>query len=264
MSEKQRLDMLLHQRGLAPSREKARAMIMAGEVTVDGRIMDKPGSKVDEAAVLAVKEKPRFVSRGGEKLAAALETFPVNPSDRVCADVGASTGGFTDCLLQYGAAKVFAIDVGYGQLDYVLRQDSRVVVIERTNARYLERLDEAVSLVVMDASFISLKLLLPVIGGWLTEQADVITLIKPQFEAGRKDVGKGGVVKDATVHRRVLHEVLEFAKTVNFGIGGLLMSPLKGPAGNTEFLAWLTRSSASHPPLELEVLIEHVVRRSDE
>lgn len=264
MAEKQRLDMLLHQRGLAPSREKARAMIMAGEITVDGRVMDKPGSKVDESVTLVVKTKPRFVSRGGEKLAAALKSFPVDPTGRVCADVGASTGGFTDCLLQNGAAKVYAIDVGYGQIDYTLRQDSRVVVIERTNARYLERLDEQVSLVVIDASFISLKLLLPVIGRWLTEQADVITLVKPQFEAGRKDVGKGGVVKDTAIHRRVLHEILSFTETLDFSVGGLIMSPLKGPAGNTEFLAWFCRPPVLQINLELESLIESVVHRSDE
>lgn len=264
MSEKQRLDMLLHQRGLAPSREKARAMIMAGEITVDGRLVDKPGSKVDESVTLIVKTKPRFVSRGGEKLAAALEAFPVDPVGRVCADVGASTGGFTDCLLQNGAAKVYAIDVGYGQIDYTLRQDSRVVVIERTNARYLERLDEQVSLVVIDASFISLKLLLPVISKWLTEKADVITLIKPQFEAGRKDVGKGGVVKDVAIHRRVLYEILGFTQTLDFSVGGLIMSPLKGPAGNTEFLAWFCHPPVLLPSLDLEPMIEGVVRRSDE
>lgn len=264
MAEKQRLDMLLHQRGLAPSREKARAMIMAGEITVDGRIVDKPGSKVDESVTLVVKARPRFVSRGGEKLAAALEAFSVDPTGRVCADVGASTGGFTDCLLQYGAGKVYAIDVGYGQIDYTLRQDSRVVVIERTNARYLERLDEPVGLVVIDASFISLKLLLPVVRGWLTDPADIVTLVKPQFEAGRKDVGKGGVVKDSAIHRRVLREVLSFARTLNFSVGGLIMSPLKGPAGNTEFLAWFSHASDSRDSLELEALIEGVVHRPDE
>jgi 23S rRNA (cytidine1920-2'-O)/16S rRNA (cytidine1409-2'-O)-methyltransferase len=199
------------------------------------------------------------VSRGGEKLAAALEAFPFDPTGRTCADVGASTGGFTDCLLQYGAAKVYAIDVGYGQIDYSLRQDERVIVIERTNARYLEQLDERVSLVVVDASFISLKLLLPVIRGWLTDEADIITLIKPQFEAGRKDVGKGGVVKDPSTHARVLHEVLSFAQTLNFGVGGLIMSPLKGPAGNTEFLAWLSQLNGIRTNDELGEVISQVI-----
>ncbi len=196
MAEKQRLDLLMLERELAPSREKARAMIMAGEVTVDGKQIDKAGTRVPVEAEIKVKTKPRFVSRGGDKLAGALAAFPIAVSGRTCADVGASTGGFTDCLLQNGAAKVYAIDVGYGQIAYTLRTDPRVVVMERTNVRYVESLPEQVSLAVMDASFISLKLLLPAVKGWLTPQADVIPLIKPQFEAGQADVGKGGVVRD--------------------------------------------------------------------
>ncbi len=224
---------------LAPSREKARALIMAGEVLVSGQQVDKPGTRIDIAAEITVKARPRFVSRGGDKLAGALEAFPVAVSERICADVGASTGGFTDCLLQNGAAKVYALDVGYGLLAYTLRQDPRVVVMERTNARYVESLPERVSLVVMDASFISLRLLLPVIKGWLAAEADVIPLIKPQFEAVQQDVGKGGVVRDNQVHARVLDEVLTFAATQGFAVRGLIRSPLKGPAGNVEFLAWL-------------------------
>lgn len=239
MTDKQRLDVVLHERGLAPSREKARAIIMAGEVTVDGTLVDKPGTRIKPESEVVLKNKPRFVSRGGEKLAGALATFPVAVTGRVCADVGASTGGFTDCLLQNGAAKVYAIDVGYGQIDYGLRQDERVVVMERTNARYVEQLPEQVSLVVMDASFISLRLLLPVVKGWLGEQGDIIPLIKPQFEAGRDDVGKGGVVRDAKIHARVLDDVLTFARGQGLIVRGLTVSPLKGPAGNTEFLAWL-------------------------
>lgn len=241
MAEKLRLDILLHQRGLAPSREKARAMIMAGEVTVDGRVVDKPGTRFDDTAVLdlGIRSKPRFVSRGGDKLAAALDAFPIAVEARVCADVGASTGGFTDCLLQYGAAHVYAIDVGYGQLDYTLRTDARVTSLERTNARYLAQLPQPVSMVVIDASFISLRLLLPVVTGWLTPQADLVTLVKPQFEAGRKDVGKGGVVRDRDVHRRVLLEVLTAAAQFRLYPAGLIRSPLRGPAGNVEFLAWL-------------------------
>lgn len=239
MASKERIDILVYERGLAPSREKARAMIMAREVLVNGEVVDKAGTKISTEADITVTGKPRFVSRGGDKLAAALAAFPVDISGRIAADVGASTGGFTDALLQHGAARVYAIDVGYGQIDYRLRQDPRVVVIERTNARHLEKLDEPVSFVSIDASFISLRLLLPVIQGWLTPQADLIPLIKPQFEAGPQDVGKGGVVRDHAIHARVLHEVLGFAAGAGFSVRGLITSPLKGPAGNTEFLAWL-------------------------
>lgn len=239
MAAKQRLDQLVHQRGLAASREKARAMIMAGEVLVNGQVVDKPGAQVNTQAEVSIQSKPRFVSRGGDKLAWALEAFQLNIIGCVCADVGAGTGGFTDCLLQNGVARVYALDVGYGQLAYSLRQDARVVVMERTNARYVETLPEPVNLVVVDTSFISLKLLLPVIKGWLTPQADIITLIKPQFEAGKQDVGKGGVVKDSKVHARVLEEILSFAQEQRFTIRGLTVSPLKGPAGNIEFLARL-------------------------
>lgn len=257
MANKKRLDVMLHERGLAPSREKARAMIMAGEVTVDDRLVDKPGTRVTADASIALKAKPRFVSRGGEKLADALRAFGFDVSQLVCADVGASTGGFTDCLLQSGAKRVYAIDVGYGQLDYVLRQDSRVIVMERTNARYLESLPEPVNLVVVDASFISLRLLLPAIKRWLPPEADVIALIKPQFEAGKQDVGKGGVVKDAEVHERVLMEILRFAEAAGFALFDLVVSPLKGPAGNVEFLVWLHHGQAeSH--CTIEQLIEKI------
>jgi 23S rRNA (cytidine1920-2'-O)/16S rRNA (cytidine1409-2'-O)-methyltransferase len=259
MAQKQRLDVLVQERGLAPSREKARAMIMAGEVLVDEVLVDKPGARVSEHSHVTVKAKPRFVSRGGEKLAGALAAFEVVVHEKICADVGASTGGFTDCLLQNGAAKVYAIDVGYGQIDYTLRRDPRVVVIERTNARYIEKLDEAVNLTVIDASFISLRLLLPVIKGWLTPQADIIPLIKPQFEAGKEDVGKGGVVKDSQVHERVLHEILGFAVEQGFSLRGLITSPLKGPAGNTEFLAWLHWGDPTADNPSTETLIDSVI-----
>lgn len=239
MAAKQRLDLLMLERGLAPSREKARAMIMAGEVLVNGAMVDKPGTPIKAEAEITVKSKPRFVSRGGDKLAAALDAFDVPVQGAVCADVGASTGGFTDALLQYGAAKVYAMDVGYGLLDTKLRNDPRVVLMEKTNARYVETLPEPITLAVVDASFISLRLLLPVVKGWLAPQADVIPLIKPQFEAGRDDVGKGGVVRDPKVHARVIEEVLTFAQALGFTQRGLIQSPLKGPAGNIEFLAWL-------------------------
>lgn len=239
MAERVRLDVLVSERGLAPSREAARRMIMAGQVRVDGEIRDKPGMRVPLNATIEVQTPPRFVSRGGEKLAAALDAFGLTVTGRVCADVGASTGGFTDCLLQAGAARVYAIDVGYGQLDYRLRADPRVVPLERTNARYVERLPEPVSVIVVDASFISLRLLLPVFRGWIAHAADVVVLIKPQFEAGKGQVGKGGVVRDAAIHAQVLDAVLTFAEEAGYGLRGLIPSPLKGPAGNTEFLAWL-------------------------
>ncbi len=259
MKAKERLDVVLHERGLAPSREKARAMIMAGEVLVDGHVVNKPGTRVATQSQLDVKAKPRFVSRGGDKLAGALDDFALDVTGRLCADVGASTGGFTDCLLQYGAARVYAIDVGYGQLDYTLRQDARVIVMERTNARHVEKLAESVNLVVIDASFISLRLLLPVVKGWLTPQADLVALIKPQFEAGKDDVGKGGVVKDQAVHRRVLIEILTFAGAQGFTLRGLTTSRLKGPAGNTEFLVWLGWGSGGENAPSIEVLIDSVL-----
>lgn len=259
MTAKQRLDVLMHQRGLAPSREKARSMIMAGEVSVAGIQLDKPGTRVDEAAAIVVRAKPPFVSRGGEKLQGALDAFSVNVSRRICADVGASTGGFTDCLLQHGAAKIYAIDVGYGQISYVLRQDPRVVIYERTNARYLESLPESIDLAVVDASFISLRLLLPVIKGWLTADAEIIPLIKPQFEAGKSDVGKGGVVKDPDTHRRVLAEILSFSENIGLYVRGLIRSPLTGPAGNIEFLAWLTCDKRYERTADLSSMIDGVV-----
>jgi 23S rRNA (cytidine1920-2'-O)/16S rRNA (cytidine1409-2'-O)-methyltransferase len=227
-------------------------------VSVNDSIVDKPGTRISETDVISVKAKPPFVSRGGEKLAGALADFNFDPSGRICADVGASAGGFTDCLLQNGAERIYAIDVGYGQLDYTLRQDDRVIVIERTNARYVDSLPEKVDLVVIDASFISLRLLIPVIKGWLTKKADIIALIKPQFEAGKKDVGKGGVVRDSQVHRRVLEEILDFAIDQNFTVAGLTISPLKGPAGNIEFLMWLNQGDEPETH-DISVYIDRVL-----
>lgn len=255
MSEKQRLDQLLHQRGFAESREKARAMIMAGEVSVDGKLIDKPGTRVHQDVELAIKDKPRYVSRGGDKLAGALTDFAIDAAGRVCADVGASTGGFTDCLLQHGAARVYAIDVGYGQIDYTLRQDNRVTLLERTNARYLTQLEEQVSLIVIDASFISLRLLLPTVKGWLLPEADIIALVKPQFEAGKREVGKGGVVRHSDVHARVLREIAGFAVELPLTVSGLTISPLKGPAGNTEFFIWLSQGAQAQPLADIEARI---------
>ena len=263
MSERQRLDVLIVERGLTDSREQARRLIMAGEVMVAGQVVDKPGMRVPQDADIVVQTGPRYVSRGGEKLEAALAAFAVNVAGRICADVGASTGGFTDCLLQHGAGKVYAIDVGYGQLDYRLRQDARVVVMERTNARYIEVLPEMVSLVTIDASFISLKLLLPVIRHWLAPSAAVVPLIKPQFEAGKSDVGKGGVVKDPVVHRRVLREVLSAAAAEGYAARGLIRSPLKGPAGNVEFLAWFTVGDDPLPDRTSDDLIAAAIGQNE-
>ncbi len=244
-----RLDVLLVERGLADSRAKAQALIMAGQVRVDGQVALKPASAIAADSQLTVDSGPRFVSRGGEKLDAALEAFALSVQGRICADVGASTGGFTDCLLQRGAAKVYAIDVGKGILHWKLRNDPRVVVMEETNARFVESLPERVALVTVDASFISLKILLPVIKQWFTrfsssgspaEAEAVIALIKPQFEAGRKDVARGaGVIRDANLHKQILLDVLTFAQTQGFGLRGLIRSPLLGPKGNAEFPAWL-------------------------
>lgn len=256
MAEKLRLDVVLHERGLVSSREKARALVMAGEVRVDGQIVDKPGTRIAPDALVEVKTRPQYVSRGGEKLAAALDMFPVEINGQVCADVGASTGGFTDCLLQHGAQRVYAIDVGYGQLDYRLRQNNRVIVMERTNARYVDRLPEPVGLVVMDASFISLRLLLPAVMRWVDTPANIIALIKPQFEAGKGQVGKGGVIKDRAIHRQVLHAILTFADEQGLNINGLIPSPLKGPSGNTEFLVWLGYNTENIPKADIPALIE--------
>jgi 23S rRNA (cytidine1920-2'-O)/16S rRNA (cytidine1409-2'-O)-methyltransferase len=267
---KTRLDVLLFERGLAESRAKAQALIMAGQVRVNGEVEHKPSAQVDSAARLDLEAGPRFVSRGGDKLDAALARFPVEAGGRICADVGASTGGFTDCLLQRGAAKVYAIDVGKGLLHWKLRTDSRVVVMEETNARFVERLPEPVSLVTIDASFISLRLLLPVIKGWLDfsllpshskerekeeGRSDIIALIKPQFEAGRKETARNkGVVRDRAVHRAVLTDVLDFANSRGFAVRGLMRSPVLGPKGNVEFLAWLSPGSA--PPADWQVWLE--------
>ncbi len=238
---KKRLDELLTERNLAPSRAQAQRLIRAGLVRVQGHVADKPGARVATDAEITLDSRPRFVSRGGEKLEAALVRFGVDVRGLVVADVGASTGGFTDCLLQRGASRVYAIDVGYGQLDWRLRNDPRVVVMERVNARYLERLPEPVELVTIDVSFISLTLILPAAVRWLTDTGRVVALIKPQHEAGRSDVGKGGVVRDPLVHRRVLIKVLKSAADSGLGLQGLIPSPLRGPAGNVEFLAHWVR-----------------------
>jgi 23S rRNA (cytidine1920-2'-O)/16S rRNA (cytidine1409-2'-O)-methyltransferase len=236
-----RLDQLLVQRGLAESREKAQRLIISGQVRVNGQVRAKPGHTYRDDAVLTVDQPLRYVSRGGDKLEGGLLHFQIDPTGLVCADLGASTGGFTDCLLQHGAAKVYAIDVGQGQLHWKLRNDPRVVVMDGMNARYLsaDNLPEKVALAVVDASFISLTLLLPAVTEVLADGGRAITLIKPQFEAGRSDVGKGGVVRDSSVHDRVIAQVKETGEArTALRWQGVCESPLKGPAGNVEFFAY--------------------------
>lgn len=259
---KTRLDVLLMERGLAESRAKAQALIMAGQVRVNHQVALKPATAIDPKSTLTVDHGPRFVSRGGEKLDAALEAFGIDVKDFVCADVGASTGGFTDCMLQRGAAKIYAIDVGKGILHWKLRNYARVVVMEETNARHVENLPEKVSFVTVDASFISLKILLPVTKNWLAENAQLLCLIKPQFEAGKKDVSRGdGVIRDPEIHRQVLLDVLGYAKQEGFSLLGLLKSPLLGPKGNTEFLVWLDVHSTGK---SVEELVDQVLPEVDD
>ncbi len=236
--KRKRLDRLLVERGLAEDRDQAQRFIMAGEVRVDGQLIARSDRLISPGAAIALAARPPFVSRGGQKLDAALTRFDVNVQGRIAADVGASTGGFTDCLLQRGAASVYAIDVGYGQLDWDLRNDPRVVVMERTNARHLDQLPEPVALVTVDVSFISLRLILPAVVSWLEAEGQVVALIKPQFEARRQEVEPGGVVRDPAVHRAVLERVIKVAASNELALKGLMPSPLKGPAGNVEFLAF--------------------------
>ncbi len=249
MKIKKRLDVLLVEQGYADSRTKAQAIIMSGNVYVDGQKADKPGVSYEEHVQLEVRGAAcPYVSRGGLKLEKALRDFGVDPTGYVCSDSGASTGGFTDCLLQQGAKKVFAIDVGYGQLDWKIRSDPRVVVMERTNVRYVtpEQLGEPLDLSVIDVSFISLRIVLPVIKTFLKPDCgQVLCLIKPQFEAGKEKVGKKGVVRDPAVHQEVLDDFVELTKETDFRILGLTFSPVKGPEGNIEFLAHLTLSDVS-------------------
>ncbi len=245
---KQRLDILLTEKNFFDSRARAQAMIMAGKILVDGRKVDKSGTLVaSDAEIRVLGEEMPFVSRGGLKLQKALDTFRINMSGKISADVGASTGGFTDCMLQRGAAKVYAIDVGYGQLAWKLRQDSRVVNMERTNIRNVTREDfsDELDFASIDVAFISLEKVLPVVFDVLKPSGEVVALIKPQFEAGRENVGKHGVVRDKNVHAQVIERILNFAVEVGFGVEGLTFSPVKGPEGNIEYLAHLQKNSPS-------------------
>lgn len=236
-----RLDKLLLAKNLAPTRQKAQALITAGLVLVNGQLADKAGSMFPNNCHITIKGKEcPYVSRGGLKLKAGLDFFHIDPTDYVCADIGASTGGFTDCLLQLGAKLIYSVDVGYGQLDWKLRQNSRVVILERTNARYLSSDDipEPLDLAVIDAAFISLKLLIPPLLSLFKERISILALIKPQFEVGKGKVGKGGVVRDTTLHEEVVEDIIAFAESVKLQSQGVTPSPILGPKGNKEFLAY--------------------------
>jgi 23S rRNA (cytidine1920-2'-O)/16S rRNA (cytidine1409-2'-O)-methyltransferase len=239
---KQRLDNLLVTRELAENRSQAQALIMAGKVTASGKVITKPGTQVDEDASLELAEKMPYVSRGGFKLAHALDEFKLDVTSLTAMDVGASTGGFTDCLLQRGARRVYSIDVGYGQLDYKLRQDNKVTVMERVNAHYPFSLPEKVNIATIDLSFISVTKVLPNITGHLTQPGSIIVLLKPQFEAERKEVGKGGIIKDPQVHARVLGRFIVWATGHDLRLRGLVASPILGAEGNKEFLVFLAPS----------------------
>ena len=267
---KERLDILVVKSGLAPSREKAKALIMAGQVLVDGEREDKPGSAFSETCAITLKKGANpfpYVSRGGAKLAKAVETFELELTGRVCMDVGCSTGGFTDCMLQNGAARVYAVDVGYGQLDWKLREDPRVTVMEKTNIRYLEpeQIDESPSFVSIDVSFISLtKVLAPVLA-LMAEEGEIVALIKPQFEAGREKVGKKGVVRDAAVHLEVIEQVISHAEELGLAIAGLTYSPIKGPEGNIEYLVHLRRTDLEELSVDrLKECVQSVVQAAHE
>ena len=244
---KKRLDILVTERGLAESREKAKTLIMAGQVYVDGQKADKPGDTFSEDAAVEVRGKGLpYVSRGGLKLEKAMRDFGLQLQGRTCMDIGASTGGFTDCMLQNGAQRVYSVDVGYGQLAWSLRTDPRVVNLERTNARYLtrEQVPEEIGFFSVDVSFISLTLILPAVRPLLAEHGQAVCLIKPQFEAGREKVGKKGVVRDKAVHEEVIEKIRSFALENGFSVLGLTFSPVKGPEGNIEYLIYLERSEA--------------------
>lgn len=244
---KKRIDVLLFERGLAPSREKARTLIMAGSVYVNNQKFDKPGDTVSDDVEIEVRGSTlKYVSRGGLKLEKAMQLFPIDLNGKICMDIGASTGGFTDCMLQNGAQKVYSVDVGYGQLAWQLRQDPRVVNLERTNARYLtrEQVPEEIDFFSVDVSFISLRIILPAVRPLLRDGGQAVCLIKPQFEAGREKVGKKGVVRDRAVHEEVVETICRFALENGYSVLGLTFSPVKGPEGNIEYLVYLEKSDA--------------------
>lgn len=255
---KKRVDLLLVERGLADTRQKAQAIVMAGQVYTGERRCDKPGLTLDEDTPLEVRGGLRYVSRGGLKLEKAMQVFPITLTDKTAADIGASTGGFTDCMLQNGAKKVYAVDVGYGQLAWSIRNDSRVVCLERTNARYLtrEQIPEPLDFASIDVSFISLGLILPALRPLMAQEGRVAALVKPQFEAGRDKVGKKGVVRDPAVHLEVLERFLEHAAQADFSVKGLDFSPIRGPEGNIEYLGFLQAVTGERAALDLKELVD--------
>lgn len=255
LESKERLDVLIVEKGLAESREKAKSYIMAGNVYVEGIREDKPGLKIKRSQSIEVREKMKYVSRGGLKLEKALTTFQIDLKERVCMDVGASTGGFTDCMLQNGASKVYAIDVGYGQFAWKLRQDERVVCMEKTNIRYVSstQLQDKIQFCSIDVSFISLTKVLTPILALLEDQAEIVALIKPQFEAGREQVEKHGVVRNPKVHESVIQTIWNFVKSLNLTIKALDFSPIKGPEGNIEYLIYLLKGENEESLNESEI-----------
>lgn len=264
-TEKERLDVLLVQQGLATSRELAKAYIMAGNVYVDGQKEDKAGTKVAVTAALEVKgNQMKYVSRGGYKLEKAIDAFDISLEGKICLDIGASTGGFTDCMLQNGAVKVYAIDVGYGQFAWKLRNDPRVVCLEKTNVRYVthEQVPDEGDFASIDVSFISLTKVLPAVLGVLSEKGQLVCLIKPQFEAGREKVGKKGVVRDIQVHKEVIEKIASYVRTQGLGILGLSFSPIKGPEGNIEYLIYLDKSRSGMTEEAVQQKLEEVVAES--
>lgn len=256
MLNKKRLDVMLFERGLAQSREKARTVIMSGNVYVDNQKADKPGTLFKDDVKIEVRSPQiAYVSRGGLKLEKAIKTFGIDLNSKIAMDIGASTGGFTDCMLQNGAKKVYSVDVGYGQLDWKLRNDPRVINLERTNIRYIDEssVPDKLDFFSVDVSFISLRLVLPVARRFMAEKATAVCLIKPQFEAGRENVGKNGVVRDKTVHESVVSGICEFVLKNGFDILGLDFSPIKGPKGNIEYLIYLQRSECSQNLTKIDV-----------
>jgi len=257
--KKVRLDQLVFDLGYTESRERAKTTIMSGLVFVNGQRADKPGMNVMPDAQIEVRGNALpFVSRGGFKLDKALKVFPIDASDKICIDCGASTGGFTDVLLQHGAKKVYAVDVGYGQLAWKLRNDERVVNLERTNLRYVteEQIPEVLDMAVMDVSFISIKLVLPAVKALLKDGADIVCLIKPQFEAGKEQVGKKGVVRDLAVHREVIHSILDFVPGIGLTVKGLDYSPIKGPEGNIEYICHLVNRVEESAVIDVDAVVE--------
>jgi len=258
MSEKIRLDARIFELGLTESREKAKAFIMAGQVYVNGMKATKAGVTVSEKDIIEVRGSSEFVSRGGHKLKKAMSVFPINLEDKICMDVGASTGGFTDCMLQNGAVKVYSVDVGYGQLAWKLRSDPRVVNLERTNIRYIteEQVPDKIDFASVDVSFISLCLVLPAIYPILSDDGECVCLIKPQFEAGREKVGKKGVVREKNVHSEVIEKIYNFAIEAGFSVAGLDYSPIKGPEGNIEYLIYLKKQKEADANVDIDTVVD--------